>query len=97
MKEQSELREFITEVAGKLEGHERVCTERYRRLDEKQDSVSQSVKDLSTDSTVRFVRIEKKLDEQTKDFNKTMLKVAGAVIGVLVGAAITILINNNVL
>lgn len=93
MKELSDLREFITEVAGSLAGHERVCTERYRRLDEKQDEVSQSVKDFSSEATNRFVRLEAKLDEQTKDFNKTMLKVAGAVISVLVGAALTILLQ----
>lgn len=72
-----------------LEAHVELCAERYRSLEEKLDQVDQRISVLEK----HVIVIKDSITSKTSGINKQLLAIATTIIGVLLTANITLIIN----
>jgi predicted nucleic acid-binding Zn-ribbon protein len=72
-----------------LEAHVELCAERYKSLEEKLDQVDQRISTLET----HVLSIKEGINSKTAGINKQLLAIATTIIGVLLNANITLIIN----
>lgn len=72
-----------------LEAHVELCAERYRSLEEKLDQVDQRISALEK----HVIVIKDSITNKTSGINKQLLAIATTIIGVLLTANITLIIN----
>lgn len=72
-----------------LEAHVELCAERYKSLEEKLDQVDQRISALEK----HVLSIKDSISNKTVGINKQLLAISTTIIGVLLTANITLIIN----
>lgn len=72
-----------------LEAHVELCAERYKSLEQKIDQVDKRISELEE----HVISIKDSITSKTAGINKQLMAIATTIIGVLLTANITLIIN----
>lgn len=72
-----------------LEAHVELCAERYKSLEQKIDIVDKRITDLEK----HVIQIKEGINNKTSGINKQLLSILTTIIGVLLAANVTLIVN----